>query len=109
MQFNAILFSCKKYLKCKIQYVGKTETPFHIRLNGHHLDEKNPTEETIPADKHFTHGHTFNKEAKFTIIEQIKNNNKSPKETITIILNRENFWIQRLQTLTPSGLNQELN
>ena len=98
-----------KCTKCKIQYVGKTETPFHIKLNGHRSDAKNPTEETIPADKHFTHGHTFNKEAKFTIIEQIKNSNKSPTETRTIILNRENFWIQRLQTLTPSGLNQELN
>ena len=54
-------------------------------------------------------GHTFNKEEKFTIIEQIKNNNKGPTETRTIILKRENFWIQRLRTLTPSGLNQELN
>ena len=71
--------------------------------------QKNPTEETIPADKHFTNGHTFNKEAKFTIIEQIKNSKKSLTETRTIILKRENFWIQRLRTLTPSGLNQELN
>ena len=27
---------------CKIQYVGKTETPFHMRLNNHRKDVKSP-------------------------------------------------------------------
>ena len=33
-----------------------------------HRAKKTHFEETIPADKHFTHGHTFNKEAKLSLI-----------------------------------------
>ena len=50
----------------------------------------------------------FNRDARFTIIEKIRNaeeNEDAKKETI---LKRENFWIKRLQTLKPKGLNQEL-
>ena len=44
---------------CNIQYVGKNETTFNIRLNNHRKDVKNSN--TLPADKHFTlPGHDFN-------------------------------------------------
>ena len=36
---------------CKIQYVGKAETAFNIRLNNHRKDVNNP--KSIPADLHF--------------------------------------------------------
>ena len=83
---------------CNIQYVGKSETTFNIRLNNHRKDVKDPN--TLPADKHFTlPGHDFNKNVKFTLIEKLTKQTK----------NRENFWIVKLRTLTPTGLNQELN
>ena len=57
---------------CNIQYVGKSETTFNIRLNNHRKDVKDPN--ALPADKHFTlPGHDFNKNAKFTLIEKLTN------------------------------------
>ena len=44
---------------CNIQYFGKSETPFNIRLNNHGRDVKNPN--AVPACKHFNrHNHDFN-------------------------------------------------
>ena len=97
---------------CNIQYVGKSETTFNIRSNNHRKtyhrtikDVKDPN--TLPADKHFTlPGHDFNKNAKFTLIEKLTNTYKVATETLKERLNRGNFWILKLRTLTPNGLNQ---
>ena len=100
-----------KYRKCKTQYVGKCETAFNKRLNDHRANAYHPTNDSIPACKHFHEdGHDFNRDAKFTIIEQIRNTNgKTQTQINKIILQRENFWIIKLKTLTPHGFNQELN
>ena len=51
---------------CKIQFVGKSETPFNIRLSNHRKDFKDPS--ALPADKHFTlPEHNFNNNAKYTL------------------------------------------
>ena len=76
------LLHCRK---CNIQYVGKTENPFNIRLNNHRHGANYPTEETIPGTKHFSINHEFNRDAKFTIIEQIKDNSKSQEEKRAIL------------------------
>ena len=44
---------------CKIQYVGKAETAFNIRLNNHRKDVKDP--KAIPVDKHFSSFKIFRK------------------------------------------------
>ena len=68
------------------------------------------TRKTIPACKHFsTIEYNFNIDTKFTIIEQIKDNTKPKSERSEILKNREDFWIIKLKTLKPNGLNQELN
>ena len=97
--------------KCNMQYVGKCETSFNIRLNNHRINAYKPTNDSIPACKHFHgDGHDFNRDAKFTIIERIGDTNQKSQEQISrIILQRENFWIVKLKTLTPHGFNQELN
>ena len=57
---------------CKIQYVGKAETTFNIRLNNHRKDANGNNPKAIPASIHFKKPHhNFNKDAKFTLIEQI--------------------------------------
>lgn len=104
--FVIYLLECRR---CKIQYIGKSEPPFNLRLNKHRNDAKNPKEDTIEACKHFNQHHRFNRDAKFTLIEQIKDKRKSREELRTILLKRENFWINKLKTLKPYGLNQELN
>ena len=82
---------------------------FNIRLNNHRKDVKDSN--ALPADKNFTlPGHDFNKNAKFTRIEKLTNTSKVATETLKErLMNRGNFWIIKLRTLTPNGLNQGLN
>ena len=65
-----------KCRKRKTQYLGKSETAFNLRLNNHRSNAHNPTNDSTPACKYF-HGneHEFTRDAKFTIIEQIKDAN----------------------------------
>ena len=50
---------------CKIQYVGKSETPFNLRLHNYRKDVNNP--KAIPECHHFKlHGHNFMHHAKLT-------------------------------------------
>ena len=89
---------------CKIQYVGKSE-----KSNNHRKDIKKAN--AIEAWKHFNNNeHTFSKHSNFIIIEQLQIINPTHTETLKLRLReRENFWIKKLKTLTPYGLNQELN
>ena len=104
--FIKYLLECKL---CKIQDVGKAETAFNIRLHNHRKDVKDP--KAIPADKHFNQtGHNFHLHAKLIIIEQLQEIEKTSNEILKERLKtRETFWIKKLKTLTPSGLNQDLN
>ena len=94
---------------CKILYVRKAKTAFNILLNNHRKDVKNP--KAIPVDKHFSQtGHNFNLHSKFITIEQLQDIEKTSNEILKERLKtRETFWIKKLKTLTPSGLNQDLN
>ena len=94
---------------CKIQYVGKAKTPLNIRINNHRKDVNNP--KSIPSNFHFRKPeHSLNLHAKFTLIEQLSNIHTTDKKTLQFRLKRrEDFWIKKLETLTPKGLNQELN
>ena len=93
----------------KVQYVGKAETDFNIRLNNHRKDVSNP--KSIHADFHFRKlVQSFNLHVKLTLIEQLSNIYTTDKHTLKFQLKcREDFCIQKLETLTPKGLNQESN
>ena len=53
-------------LICKTQYIGKTETPFHVKLNNHRKDIKYPL--TVEACKHFNYcNHVFHKLGKLIL------------------------------------------
>ena len=53
-----------------LQFVGKNETSFNIRLKNHRKDMKDP--KAILADEHFQkNGHRFKEHARFTMIWQI--------------------------------------
>ena len=83
-----ILLEC---IWCKIQYIRKSETSFNIRLNNHRKDIKKPN--AIEVCKHFNNNeHTFSNHGKFIIIEQLRNLNTTPTETLKLRLReRENF------------------
>ena len=103
--FLIYLLECTK---CKLQYVGKCETTFNLRLNNHRKDVKR--KDSIQASQHFNqHNHEFNTDAKFTLIDKIQNTNTSREIISTRLKQREDFWIIKLKTLLPNGLNHELN
>ena len=58
-------------MMCKARaYVGKSEIAMNLRMNGHRSDAKKI--DKLAVDTHFLEpGHNFNRDAKFTIIEQI--------------------------------------
>ena len=65
----------------------------------------------LEACKHFSNcNHVFHKHGKFILIEQLNNVKNTPTDILKQRLkDRENYWIKKLKTLTPFGLNQELN
>ena len=91
------------------QYVGKSEPPAHLRFNTHRSDVKDPKGGAF--DHHFRlPGHDFNRHARFTLIEQIKNHHQnSQAENRRQLEAREDYWMLRLRTLKPSGMNDSLN
>ena len=94
--------------RCNLQYVGKSEWPFHKRVNQYrHRINSDNTNTLLPIEKHFKSGHNFDKDGTFTIIEKIEKFN-SPNVS-KILQRRENFWILKLCTLQPQGLNTKLN
>ena len=93
---------------CKIQYVGKAETAFNLRLNNHGKDTKKPN--YILACKYLQkHGHGFNKHIKLIIIDKLINLHDSKETLQEMLVGREHFWIQKLKMLVPFGLNHELS
>ena len=94
--------------KCKIQYVGKAETEFNIRLNNHQKDVRKSN--AVPTSRHFSgKNHNFHMPAKFILIEHIRQVDIVTEKIKERLKRRENFWILTLETLTPKGLNQEPN
>ena len=89
------------------QYVGKSEPPANLRINTHRRDVHSPTGGAF--DKHFLlPGHNFNDHARFTLIEQLKVS-KSTQENRRLLEQREDYWMLRLKTLAPYGMNDRLN
>ena len=84
--FVSYLMECTLY---KIQYLGKADTPFNIRLNNHIKNANGNNPKAIPVSIHFKQpGHNFNKHAKFTLIEHIKNAINTDRDTIKIRLKK---------------------
>ena len=97
-------------VKCPFnQYVGKSEPPAHKRINTHRSDVHSTKGNSF--DKHFAlPGHSYDHDARFVLIEQIRNEEILSKEEIRSILeDREDFWMVKLRTLAPDGHNDRLN
>ena len=93
---------------CKIQYVGKAETACNLRLNNHRKDTKKSN--SILVCKHSQEQeHNFNKHTKFIIIDKLINVHGSKEALQEMLLVRKSFWIQKLKTLVPFEVNQELS
>ena len=91
---------------CQKQYIGKSETPFNIRLNSHrnHITTKL---ESCQLAEHFTNSdHDFSTNTEITAIEKIKKNDLEINRKTDILRERERFWIVKTRTFQPFGLNE---
>ena len=86
---------------CQVQYVGKAETTFSIRLTNHKKYVSNP--KSVPAELHFRKPEdSFTLNAKFISIELLSNIPTINKDILKFRLKqREYFWIKKLETLPP--------
>ena len=76
---------------CYIQYIGKSETEFKIRLTNHHKDV---TKQNAPeADQYFKLPYyNFSQHARFTLIKQLGNVNIDKDMATLWLKKREDFW-----------------
>ena len=100
------------YLQCRIYqlqyYVGKSKASFIIRLNDHRKDSKDKKSNS-GMQTFKNSNHNFQRNAKLALVKQITKTFTTTKELRLLLKERENFWILKLKTLHPDGLNQELN
>ena len=93
------LISC---LKCNKQYVGETTQPLKARFQGHSSDVR--LSKDTPVGQHFSSdGHDIS-DLTIVAIEQILDQGSEEANKIKR-LEREKFWIGKLGTQTPQGLN----
>ena len=88
--------------KCHKQYVGETQNPLHIRLNGHrNAIMHRRTEKPVVA--HFnSSGHSLN-DLRIMVLEVMR----SQDEHRYLRKKRESYWIKQkqLKSLHPEGMN----
>ena len=78
---------------CRLQYVGKSETAFNLRLNNYRNHIKKGVN-SCELTEHFPHNrrsHDFDKDVIITIIEQIKRSNMTIERKKEILRAREIF------------------
>ena len=74
----------------KVQYVGKAEAAFNLRLNNHRKDTEKLN--SILAFKHFQkQRHNFNKHAKFSIIGKLVNFPRLQRSTARNVSDKRKF------------------
>ena len=89
------LITCSQ---CQKQYVGKTETTIYTRFSNTRSEIRNQLKK-LPYTAHFNLPLHSVDNAKITGIEIIHNKSHNT------ILHRESFWIAKLKTLHPHGIN----
>ena len=96
-------FTCKTknlvyLIQCGLQYVGETENPLHITMNGHKSDI-NTRKLDKPVAAHFNQpDHSLNDLRVMGIDKKHTNSAQWRKQ-------RESYWIFTLDTMTPKGIN----
>ena len=92
------LISCSS---CNKQYVGETKGPLNKRMKGHRDDWRHRMFERSPTAEHFhSADHDFLSNASVCCLEHNKEWSDSTRKL------RESYWIRRLNTLCPFGINK---
>ena len=80
---------------------GKTKGPLNIRMNGHREDRRHKRFERSPIGKHFfSSGGDFISRASVCCLDS------NPEWTDNASKSQKSYWIRRLNTLHPRGINK---
>ena len=93
---------------CKLQYIGKSETAFNLRLNNHRNHIKKGVS-SCELTEHFLHNkrtHDFDNNVTITIIKQIRKDHLEADKNKEVLREREIFWQRILNSIQPYGLNK---
>ena len=89
------------WTKCGKQYVGETGDHVNQRMNGHRDDWKHKRFERSPVAEHFcSPEHDFLNHATLCCLDY------NPEWTNRTRKARESYWIRRLNSLRPYGINK---
>ena len=92
------LISCSS---CNKQYVGENKGPLNKRMNGHRDDWRHRRFERSPTAEHFhSADHDLLSNVSVCCLEHNKEWSDSTRKL------RESYWIRRLNTLCPFGINK---
>lgn len=94
--------------KCKLRYVDSTQRPLKIRLQEHRSRIKHEILEAPLTQHCLEMKHDF-KDFQCIVLEVVTTNAGMHSDLNKRLLQRETFRITKLKTLTPGGLNQEVN
>lgn len=107
-QTPSVIYSiqCKS---CKIRYVGQSSTSTHERLVQHRSDIK--TKKATPVSEHFNNnicgGLTSLTITPVEIVPRKSKDKLIPMKELLFRMEREQSWINRLNTKAPHGLNKK--
>ena len=91
-----------------LQYIGKSETGFNLRLNNHRNHIKKGLN-SYELTEHFLHNvrsHNFDNDVTITVIEQIRKDHFTIDRKKELLRNKEMFWQIMLNSIQPNGLNK---
>ncbi|OCT76189.1 hypothetical protein XELAEV_18031384mg [Xenopus laevis] len=97
---------------CGKAYVGKTKRQIRVRIGEHKRSIDNCDLDRMkyvtPVSRHFkTHGHN-SKQLRWLVLQVVKFPMRGGNQD-KILLQQEVLWIEKLNTLAPMGLNEDLS
>ena len=88
------LIYCLECPDCNIQYVGQTKNKLLIRMNQHRNDIKHKWDTSVSR-----HYNSHVNEFRIYVLQLVNSDEQSARDL------NENYWISRLHTISPKGLN----
>ena len=86
---------------CGLQYIGQTRRPLKERMYNHRSNANWNPDFSLSKHLRSENHHTNFDELKVTIIDHNPNWNDTERQK------REHFWIKKLKTLSPNGINEK--
>ena len=85
--------------RCGLQYVGDTDQPLHLRVNGHQYDISHQKTDESPVAEHFNNGTHVESGMAVMAIDLVHSCDAFLRKI------RESRWIRTLGSSSPLGMN----